>query len=95
MRIASLQLRSACNQRADRVVSVWTKYFSTGLDAVAAGKYEVELSQNAVDACVKAGIKHIVYSTLDDLPAEITCEHLASKAKGKCLSTCSLNFHIS
>jgi len=45
----------------------WVKYFSNGFDGVEAGKWEYGLSSKAIEACVKAGAKHIVYSTLDNV----------------------------
>jgi hypothetical protein len=44
---------------------------------------EIRQSVAAVEACKRAGIKHIVYSALDDLPEELHVPHYASKAKGK------------
>ncbi|TYJ54348.1 hypothetical protein B9479_005014 [Cryptococcus floricola] len=43
----------------------WARYMSTGGDADAARDGETADSIGAADACVEAGIKHIVYSTLD------------------------------
>jgi hypothetical protein len=62
--------------------AVWAKYYTNGFDAPAAGKYEETCSRSATDACVKAGVKHMVYSTLEDIPDKLTCEHLNSKARG-------------
>ena len=33
---------------------------------------------------LKAGIDQIIYSTVDDLPDDVTCEHIKSKAAGMC-----------
>lgn len=44
---------------------------------------EVRLSIAAIEACHKAGIPHIVYSALDDLPDEVRVPTYVSKAKGK------------
>ena len=64
--------------------SDWAKYFTNGFDAKGARAYESGLSRNAVDACHKAGIKHIIYSTLDTMPEQgIHCEHYESKADGQ------------
>ncbi|WVQ83962.1 hypothetical protein IAT38_006107 [Cryptococcus sp. DSM 104549] len=57
----------------------WAKYMSNGFDALAAQKGETNESKAAVDACVKAGVKHIVYSTLDAVK-EGECPHFESKA---------------
>lgn len=44
---------------------------------------EIRQSIAAVEACKRAGISHIVYSALDDLPDELHVPHYASKAKGQ------------
>ncbi|RSH93074.1 hypothetical protein EHS25_007427 [Saitozyma podzolica] len=41
---------------------------------------EIKQSIQAVEACGRAGIKHVVYSALDDLPEEVEVPHCASKA---------------
>ena len=35
-----------------------------------------------IDACVEAGVEHMVYSTLDDLPKDYDVPHCATKAEG-------------
>ena len=66
----------------ETVLPDWAKYFGNGFDAKGARAYESNLSRSAVDACVKAGIKHIIYSTLDSMPKDVNCEHRESKADG-------------
>ncbi|WWC72314.1 uncharacterized protein I206_106276 [Kwoniella pini CBS 10737] len=56
----------------------WTHYLSNGYDALAAQRAETLESIGAIDACVKAGVKHIVYSTLDQVK-EGECPHFESK----------------
>lgn len=43
---------------------------------------EITQSKAAVDACHRAGIKHIVYSAMDDLPEGVTVPPAVSKAEG-------------
>ncbi|WWD03819.1 hypothetical protein V865_001875 [Kwoniella europaea PYCC6329] len=56
----------------------WTHYFSNGYDAVKALESEKKDSIGAIDACVEAGVKHIVYSTLDEVDKG-ECPHYESK----------------
>ncbi|TYJ54358.1 hypothetical protein B9479_005024 [Cryptococcus floricola] len=58
----------------------WAKYMSNGGDADAAREAEMADSKGAADACVEAGIKHIVYSTLDAVEKGASPPHFASKA---------------
>ncbi|ODN88448.1 hypothetical protein L198_06720 [Cryptococcus wingfieldii CBS 7118] len=57
----------------------WAKYMSNGGDAEAAQEAETAESKGAADACVEAGIKHIVYSTLDAVEKG-AAPHFESKA---------------
>ncbi|TYJ54340.1 hypothetical protein B9479_005005 [Cryptococcus floricola] len=50
-----------------------------GGDTLAAQKGEAEEGIAAADACIAAGVKHIIYSTLDEV-AEGACAHFESKA---------------
>ena len=51
------------------------------MDGPAAGQVEYEQSKNAVEACAKAGAKHIVYSTLDGTGDLVP--HMSFKQKGE------------
>lgn len=42
----------------------WAKYYSNGFNGEEAGEYEAKQSRDAITSAVKAGVKHIVYSTL-------------------------------
>jgi hypothetical protein len=44
-----------------------------------AGEYEAGQAKAAIEAAVKAGVKHIVFSTLDDVEL---VPHMGYKAKG-------------
>jgi hypothetical protein len=55
---------------------------SNGLDAHEAGEYESNQSKTAIQACVKAGASHIVYSMLDNTDG--VAPHLDSKYKSEC-----------
>ncbi|WVQ76556.1 hypothetical protein IAR50_006226 [Cryptococcus sp. DSM 104548] len=57
----------------------WAKYMSNGGNAEAAQEGEVQEAQGAADACVEAGVKHIVYSTLDQVEKGVA-PHFESKA---------------
>ncbi|KAK8853505.1 hypothetical protein IAR55_004212 [Kwoniella newhampshirensis] len=57
----------------------WSIYNSNGYDALSAQRSETSASIAAIDACVVAGAKHIVYSTLDEVE-EGACPHYESKA---------------
>ncbi|ORX39408.1 hypothetical protein BD324DRAFT_619602 [Kockovaella imperatae] len=46
----------------------WAKYFSNGFNGKEAGEYEYGVATRAIEAVVKAGAKHIIYSSLDDCP---------------------------
>jgi hypothetical protein len=59
--------------------SVWSIYKSNGFDGDAAKLGEEEQAKNAIQACVDAGIKHIVYSTLD---GGLGAKHWDSKQEG-------------
>ncbi|WRT69918.1 uncharacterized protein IL334_006909 [Kwoniella shivajii] len=56
----------------------WVHYLSNGYNAVKAQEAEVEQSIGAIEASVKAGAKHIVYSTLDEVENG-ACPHFESK----------------
>ncbi|WVW86505.1 hypothetical protein I302_108554 [Kwoniella bestiolae CBS 10118] len=56
----------------------WTHFSSNGFDAIKAKEAEKKESIGAIDACVRAGVKHIVYSTLDEVD-EGECPHYESK----------------
>jgi hypothetical protein len=43
---------------------------------------EVQQSTAAVDACAKAGVKHILYSALTDFEGDKAVPFFATKAKG-------------
>lgn len=47
---------------------------------------EITQSKAAVDACHRAGVKHIVYSAMDDLPEGVTVPPAVSKSEGASLS---------
>lgn len=55
----------------------------------AAIELEVRLSVAAIEACYKAGIPHIVYSALDELPPEVRVPTYVGKAKGECVGRVS------
>ncbi|ODN75094.1 hypothetical protein L202_06310 [Cryptococcus amylolentus CBS 6039] len=57
----------------------FSKFIPNGGDSLAAQKGEVEEGIAAADACIAAGVKHIIYSTLDEV-AEGACAHFESKA---------------
>jgi hypothetical protein len=67
------------------VFSVWARYFTNGMNNHEAGEYEAGQAKAAIRACVEAGAKHIVYSTLDD--AEVA-PHMSYKAKGEHCPAC-------
>ncbi|WWC64916.1 uncharacterized protein I303_107530 [Kwoniella dejecticola CBS 10117] len=56
----------------------WTHYLSNGYDALSAQRAEVAEAVGAIEACVKAGVKHIIYSALDRV-GEGECPHFESK----------------
>jgi len=55
-------------------------FWANGQDADDAFKKEVDQAKLAADLAVEAGVKHIVYSTLDELPNEYRVPHFDSKA---------------
>jgi hypothetical protein len=59
-------------------------YFTNGLNIDAAIETEFAQSRNAVDACVKAGVKHIVFSALDEFEGDKAVPYFVSKARGEC-----------
>ena len=63
----------------DTVVEKWKD------DVQQAVKDEIRLTTAVVDACVKAGVKHLVYSTLDDLPDSSYVPHCWAKSQGELL----------
>ncbi|RSH93106.1 hypothetical protein EHS25_007459 [Saitozyma podzolica] len=56
-------------------------YFTNGLNIDAAIETEFAQSRNAVDACVKAGVKHIVFSALDEFEGDKAVPYFVSKAR--------------
>ena len=59
---------------------VWVKFWANGNNGPEAGEWEYGLATKAIEACAKAGAKHIVYSTLDDIPY---VPHMVWKNKGE------------
>jgi hypothetical protein len=55
-------------------------YFTKGLDF--ALDTEVKQSVAVIDACVKAGVKHIIYSALDEMAEDKAIPHFTTKARG-------------
>jgi dTDP-4-dehydrorhamnose reductase len=45
---------------------------------------EIQQSITAVEACAKAGVKHIIYSTLEDFGGDKVVPFFTTKAKGTC-----------
>jgi hypothetical protein len=72
------------------IVPVLDTFHHLGPNLTAAIELEVRLSIAAIEACHKAGIPHIVYAALDNLPEEVRVPTYVSKAKGKSL----LNFSV-
>jgi nucleoside-diphosphate-sugar epimerase len=64
-----------------RESTVWARYMSNGLDAHEAGEYESSQTKAAIEACVKAGASHIVYSAMDHTDG--LAPHMDSKYKSK------------
>jgi hypothetical protein len=60
--------------------AVWAKYFSNGFNGAEAGEYEAKQSRDAISQAVKAGVKHIVYSTLGHTGY---VPHMDKKAEGE------------
>lgn len=54
---------------------------TNGLKNYEAGEYEASQFKAAIEAAVKAGVQHIIQSTLDN--AEVA-PHMSYKAKGAC-----------
>jgi dTDP-4-dehydrorhamnose reductase len=44
---------------------------------------EIQQSITAVEACAKAGVKHIIYSTLEDFGGDKVVPFFTTKAKGE------------
>jgi hypothetical protein len=60
--------------------AVWAIYGANKGDGEAAAKGETQQAKNAIQACVDAGIGHIVYSTLD---GGLGAKHWDSKQAGE------------
>ena len=54
-----------------------------GDDVEVAVAAEVKHTSALVDACQKAGVKHLIYSTLDDLPDSHYVPHFWAKSNGE------------
>lgn len=59
--------------------TVWSIYLSNGYNGEAAKEGEIKQAKAAIQASVDAGVKHIVYSTLD---GGLGCVHWDSKSEG-------------
>ncbi|WVQ76562.1 hypothetical protein IAR50_006232 [Cryptococcus sp. DSM 104548] len=57
----------------------FSKFIPNGGDSLAAQEDEFQEGKAAADACIAAGVQHIIYSTLDEV-AEGACPHFESKA---------------
>ena len=79
MRTVSWPLRM--RDRAD--VSAFGILFSVGMDNELMIKTEVKQSLDAVEACVKHGIKHIVYQYLEAYDDQPTPPYMACKEIGE------------
>ena len=81
MQCSSMQtVRARTIAEAQVLTTVWAFYTTNGYDAEAAKAGEIKHAQNAISAAVDAGVKHIVYSTLD---GRLGCDHWDSKAEGE------------
>ncbi|WVW82856.1 hypothetical protein I302_104868 [Kwoniella bestiolae CBS 10118] len=68
----------------------WAPYYASSSNPSIASETEYKHSKNAIDECIKAELKHVVYSTLDDL-GEDGIPHFDSKANvSKYIRTTSL-----
>ncbi|WVQ69836.1 uncharacterized protein L199_008057 [Kwoniella botswanensis] len=68
----------------------WAPYFASGCNASIGQETEIKQAKGAIDQCIKAGLKHVVYSTLEDL-GEDGIPHLDSKVQvSKYIRTTSL-----
>jgi len=71
------------------------EFHAPGADVNKAIAAEVYQSKTVIDACVASGIKHVVYSALEDFPDDKRVAHCSAKAEGQflcplpCPSFCS------
>lgn len=62
--------------------TVFSAFETPGMTIDKAMEIEIQQSTTAVEACAKAGVKHIVYSTLEDFGGDKVVPFFTTKAKG-------------
>jgi hypothetical protein len=65
------------------LTAVFASFFTNGYNVEEAMAKEIRQGIAAVDACERAGVKHLVYSALEDYPESKTVPFTATKARSR------------
>lgn len=77
--VANCESSQAFNHSCE-LTTVWLSYTPNG-DGNAAAEIEYAHTIGAVDACVAAGVKHVIYSTLESFKPRVAIPHYDGKAR--------------
>jgi len=80
--VCSSSLNALCGIEADLSTWIVKEFHTPGEDVDRAINAEYEQSKAIIDACLAAGVKHVVYSALDDFPPDKRVAHCSAKAEG-------------